>query len=175
MAGQEPAFEIVRAKIARQWFVLEHGKVACSLTEFQEPDQKHKSFRLKSEHGDWLIRTTKRWSKYQLFRQGEDDYSAELRANHSPSLFAEEPDQVSDLYIDLVSYRASEMGHRWRVKLKEEPILDYGKPWRDADSSRRVCYQIYVTQELNPRHRDLLLLAPLFWSGMEMHSPSTVH
>lgn len=165
---------ITRAKFTREWFVLEHGKMICSLIEYREPGQRLNGYRLRSPSGDWTIQVAKKWSRYAAQLADDPSKVAEIRTGVVPVSFGEvQPDEfIYDLYIDLFAYRRTELGHRWRVKLKGELVLDYGKPWKDSDRERRICYQIWPKIEIDPRHRDLLLVMPLFWTGMNMYEPA---
>lgn len=148
--------------------MLEQDRVVCSLMEVRDPGEKHNSYKLTSDRGNWLIRTTKKWSRFSVHRDGEEAVIGEIRNN-----LGEEPDFFCDLYIDLCTHKAISAGYRWQVELKKEVVFQYGRPWKDSDIQLRICYQLYLTGKLDERHRDILLVAPLFWTGMGMYSSTS--
>jgi hypothetical protein len=155
---------IVRGRFAREWFVEQDGRAIFSLIE---PNWNAPRWILRSRDGDWDIARSERYLLTATF-EPNPTRTAEIRTR------AYDPFAVttySDLYVDQVSYRLDRGGLKQAIRAKGDLFIAYSSGWRDADEAARVCYHIEEWKTLPAVHRDLVLVMPLFWSGMDMYDP----
>ena len=160
--GTSP-IRILRNRSSREWLVEDKGVSICSLIV---TDISPKKWLLKSEAGNWDV-VALGGSRLHASRVSGEPKQAEIRAGvNQPGIFREDAEAISDLYIDLRTYKRVVIGTGWKVVLQNQEVLRYIRTWKVSDLSSGVCYCIWPKIQIPNQHRDLLLAMPLFWSGM---------